>query len=114
MTASTPRPSALIPLPSKQALLDAYQGLPLSALPTPALVLDRSIIRRNATRMADIAASWKVPLRVHVKTHKTAEGIREMILPTGKPGRVVVSTLAEAWGLVDAGLVKEGVVEDVR
>ncbi|PWN21571.1 hypothetical protein BCV69DRAFT_173974 [Microstroma glucosiphilum] len=113
MSASTSRPSALIPLPSKEALLEAYNGLPLSALPTPALLLDRSIIRRNATRMAEIAASWDVPLRVHIKTHKTAEGTREMIQPTGKSGRVVVSTLAEAWGLLDAGLVKEGVVEDI-
>lgn len=97
----------------RQELCAAFNGQPLSALPTPALVLDRAVIKRNSQRMADIAKAWEVDLRVHIKTHKTAEGTRSMLAPTKGPGRIIVSTLAEAWGVVDAGLVREGVVEDV-
>lgn len=111
--APPPDPSSLLPLPSKSDLCHSYVGLPLSSLPTPSLILDRAVIRRNCARMAKIADNWGVTLRAHVKTHKTAEGTREMMTNGQGSGRVLVSTLAEGWGILRGGLAKEGVVRDV-
>ncbi|CAO1617005.1 unnamed protein product [Sympodiomycopsis kandeliae] len=97
----------------KDALRAAYVGQPLSSLPTPALVLDQAIIRRNCKRMIDISQAWQVGLRVHIKTHKAAEGVRHMLDGQQGPGKIIVSTLAEAWGVLNAGLVGEGIVEDI-
>ena len=40
-------------------------------LPTPALVVDAAIARRNIKRMADYAAAHGLRLRPHTKTHKS-------------------------------------------
>lgn len=116
MTSTQARASNLIPLPDKGALLKVFEGQPLSALPTPALVIDRAVIKRNAQRMASIAEAWQTSFRAHIKTHKTAEGVRLMLEDhKGSPGgaRIVVSTLAEAWGVLDSGLIKDGTVQDI-
>lgn len=101
---------SLQPLPKKSRLVKQYRGASLATLPTPALVLDRAVIRRNSNRMREIARVWQVPLRVHVKTHKTAEAAAAMV---DGSGAVVISTLAEGWGLVKSGMVKKGRVRDV-
>lgn len=107
--APPPCPSS-IPLPSKSQVCASYLNQPLSSIPTPALVLDRAVIRGNCARMAYIASNWGVTSRAHVKTHKTEEATKEMMMHGQGSGRISISTLAEGWGIVASGLIKERVV----
>ena len=66
----------------------------LSDLPTPCLVLDRSILARNIRVMASALARLNVPLRPHMKTAKSIDVAR--LATAGQPGGITVSTLAEA------------------
>jgi D-serine deaminase-like pyridoxal phosphate-dependent protein len=63
-------------------------------LPTPCLILDRSVLQRNITRMAKQLAAQGVPLRPHMKTAKSIDVARLAL--AGQPGGITVSTLAEA------------------
>jgi D-serine deaminase-like pyridoxal phosphate-dependent protein len=66
----------------------------LDDLPTPCLVLDRSILARNIRAMAAALSRLSVPLRPHMKTAKSIDVARMAI--AGQPGGITVSTLAEA------------------
>jgi D-serine deaminase-like pyridoxal phosphate-dependent protein len=66
----------------------------LDDLPTPCLVLDRTILRRNIATMAAALARHNVPLRPHMKTAKSIDVARLAL--AGQPGGIAVSTLAEA------------------
>ena len=66
----------------------------LADLPTPCLVLDRSILARNLAAMAAALARHGVPLRPHMKTAKSVDVARMAL--AGQPGGITVSTLAEA------------------
>src|ERR1700712_5554219 len=66
----------------------------LADLPTPCLVLDRTILNRNIRVMASALTRLNVPLRPHMKTAKSIEVARLAI--AGQPGGITVSTLAEA------------------
>jgi D-serine deaminase-like pyridoxal phosphate-dependent protein len=66
----------------------------LDELPTPSLVLDRTILQRNIDRMAGLLARHGVPLRPHMKTAKSID-VARLALP-GQPGGITVSTMAEA------------------
>ena len=48
----------------------AQPGDPVSAIDTPALVLDLQAFERNLKRMADALAGSNVRLRPHAKSHK--------------------------------------------
>ncbi|PWN50903.1 hypothetical protein IE53DRAFT_386767 [Violaceomyces palustris] len=99
---------------SKQDLLRShFKGLGLSQLKTPCLLIDKKVVEENCERMRKIVTDWGVDLRCHVKTHKTPEITRIQL--QGVSDRVIVSTLAEAWGLLDPedGLVKDGSVRDI-
>jgi D-serine deaminase-like pyridoxal phosphate-dependent protein len=63
-------------------------------LPTPALILDRAILRRNLKRMSDRLREAGVMLRPHLKTAKSVQVGRMAV--EGHDGRITVSTLAEA------------------
>ena len=63
-------------------------------LVTPALLLDRSRLERNAARMLDKVRQLGVALRPHVKTSKSIDVLR--ILAGGAELPITVSTLAEA------------------
>src|SRR5688572_11370303 len=63
-------------------------------LSTPSLILDIERVRRNASRMSQVARRSKVSLRPHIKTHKCIEVAR--IQTEGHDGAITVSTLAEA------------------
>jgi len=53
----------------------------ISEIETPALVIDLNVMERNLRRVADYAASHKLRLRPHTKTHKTpALGRRQLEL----------------------------------
>jgi D-serine deaminase-like pyridoxal phosphate-dependent protein len=66
----------------------------LDDLPTPCLVLDRTILQRNIIRMAQTLERHGVPLRPHMKTAKSIDVARLVL--AGQPGGITVSTLAEA------------------
>lgn len=66
----------------------------LTDLPTPCLVLDREILKRNIRAMADALARHRLPLRPHMKTAKSIDVARLAL--AGQPGGITVSTLAEA------------------
>ncbi len=66
----------------------------LADLPTPSLVLDRTILRRNIQRMAEAVGRHGVALRPHMKTAKSIDVARLAL--EGQPGGITVSTLAEA------------------
>lgn len=66
----------------------------LSALATPALILDRVKLEANIARMRGQLARWDVPLRPHLKTAKCIEVARLAL--EGQPGGITVSTLDEA------------------
>jgi D-serine deaminase-like pyridoxal phosphate-dependent protein len=66
----------------------------LADLPTPCLVLDRQILKRNIHAMAGVLGRHGVPLRPHMKTAKSIEVARLAL--EGQPGGITVSTLAEA------------------
>jgi D-serine deaminase-like pyridoxal phosphate-dependent protein len=70
-------------------------------LPTPALILDRAILRRNLRRMSDRLRAAGVALRPHLKTAKSV-AIGRMAIE-GHDGRITVSTLAEARYFADGG-----------
>jgi D-serine deaminase-like pyridoxal phosphate-dependent protein len=63
-------------------------------LPTPALLLDRRKVERNAARMRDKVRQLGVTLRPHVKTAKSIDVLR--VLSGGEAMPITVSTLAEA------------------
>jgi D-serine deaminase-like pyridoxal phosphate-dependent protein len=63
-------------------------------LPTPALILDRAVLRRNLRRMSERLRDAGVILRPHLKTAKSVQIGRMAV--EGHDGRITVSTLAEA------------------
>lgn len=70
-------------------------------LPTPALILDRRRLERNAARMRDKVAALGVRLRPHVKTSKSIDVLR--VLAHGDVP-ITVSTLAEARYFFEHGI----------
>lgn len=73
----------------------------LSALDTPALILDRSRLEVNVARMSERARSLGVDLRPHMKTAKSAEVGR--LATAGHSGGITVSTLKEAEYFAEHG-----------
>jgi len=74
----------------------------LADLPTPCLVLDRTILNHNLEVMAAVLARLNVPLRPHMKTAKSIEVAR--LATAGQPGGITVSTLAEAEYFLGHGI----------
>lgn len=73
----------------------------LSDLQTPCLILDKTRLTRNCSRMTARAGELGVALRPHMKTGKSAEIAK--LATAGQPGGVTVSTLAEAEYLFEHG-----------
>jgi D-serine deaminase-like pyridoxal phosphate-dependent protein len=100
--------------PNKDALVAEFVGKPLNALRTPAFIVDRAVFAENCTKMHENARDWGATFRGHLKTHKTVEGTRlQLVSNVGRTSAVVVSTLMEAWGVVQGGLVADGTVKDI-
>ncbi len=74
----------------------------LDRVPTPALLLDRSRLAGNLSRMASRARGFGVALRPHLKTAKSAR-VAELALAEGAVG-ITVSTLQEAEYFADHGV----------
>lgn len=86
---------------------DRYVGKSIDVLPTPAMLIDRAKVSYNIQQMQKTIDAWDCHFRVHVKTHKTAEGVR-MQLRNTKEGAIIVSTLAEAWGVLSSKELMSG------
>ncbi|KAK0465059.1 putative serine dehydratase domain-containing protein [Desarmillaria tabescens] len=114
MPTQTKTPINLLTRSSKAALVEEFVGKSLDGLRTPAMVIDRKIFSENCAKMHRKAADWGAGFRAHLKTHKTSEGARhQLISSANKTDRVIVSTLMEAWEVVNAGLVQDGTVKDI-
>ncbi|KAG9049060.1 hypothetical protein FS837_011333 [Tulasnella sp. UAMH 9824] len=104
---------ALTTLPSKAALINAFVGKKVSSLRTPAFVVNKAIVTKNCAEMQENASRWGARFRAHIKTHKTAEGVRHQMAASDSDRAIVVSTLMEAWQVIKTGLVKDGTVKDI-
>ena len=58
------------PLPTTASLQIQYVGKTLAELPTPSLIVDRAIVKRNCNAMLDVCKTLGVGFRAHVKSHK--------------------------------------------
>ncbi len=74
----------------------------LAELDTPSLILERSILERNAATMTARARALGVSLRPHMKTAKSADVAK--IALQGNFGGITVSTLKEAEYFAAAGI----------
>lgn len=74
----------------------------LHDIPTPACILDRAVLSRNARRMAERMTAAGVRLRPHMKTAKSVEVAR--IARSGHFGGIAVSTLREAEYFAERGI----------
>lgn len=70
-------------------------------LPTPAMVLDATVVRQNLQRMADYAAKVGLGIRPHTKTHKS-RSVAEMQLAAGAVG-LTTAKVGEAEVISHAG-----------
>lgn len=77
-----------------------YVGKRLEDLPTPAIVLDRSKIKKNCAAMLQVCQQLDVGFRAHVKSHKTLSLSKLQVGETG-PANFIVSTVIEAENLFD-------------
>lgn len=77
----------------------------LETLATPALVCDRAAALRNVARMDAALARHGVPLRQHVKTHKSVDLARMVGRAHG--AAITVSTLREAEHFAAAGFADQ-------
>lgn len=74
----------------------------ISALDTPALLIDLDIVERNVRRLAEYCAAHGLRLRPHTKTHKIPE-LAKLQVRYGAAG-VTVAKVGEAEVMADAGL----------
>src|SRR5512142_3168787 len=76
-------------------------GSPVEALPTPAVLVDVTVLERNVRRMAEAAQASRVHLRPHAKTHKLPE-VGRLQLAAGASG-LTLAKASEAEVFADAG-----------
>nr|WP_136251069.1 alanine racemase [Ningiella ruwaisensis] len=74
----------------------------LSELPTPCLLIERSLLIKNIQRMSKHIKRLNCRLRPHVKTHKSL-AIAKMIENEGPCSGITVSTIKEAEYFFNAG-----------
>lgn len=94
-----------MPRPTKPPLDDALKqliGQPVSAIDTPALVVDLDAMQRNLSRMAEFARKHEIRWRPHAKMHKCS-ALARLQLQAGAVG-VCVQKTAEAEAMADGGV----------
>jgi D-serine deaminase-like pyridoxal phosphate-dependent protein len=89
----------------------AQPGDPVSAIDTPALVLDLDAFERNVQRMADALRGSGVRLRAHAKSHKCPEIARRQVA-LGAAG-ICCQKVSEAAVFVEAGIADVLVTNEV-
>ena len=83
-------------------ILENYIGLPISEIPTPALMIDLELFEKNLARMRDVCRTRGKLYRPHAKAHKSTT-IAKMQLEYGAHGHCAAK-LGEAEVLVGAGI----------
>src|SRR2546423_6716270 len=68
-------------------------------LPTPCILIDAEIVRRNVQRLASYAAQHKLNIRPHTKTHKSSL-LARMQIKSGAVG-LTVAKVGEAKVMAD-------------
>lgn len=63
-------PSSNHPLPTLSSLQLQYVGKKLEDVLTPAVVIDRAIVKGNCDAMLSVCQTLGVGFRAHVKSHK--------------------------------------------
>jgi D-serine deaminase-like pyridoxal phosphate-dependent protein len=94
-----------MPPPTKTPLSESLKrlvGQPVSAIDTPALVVDLDAMQRNLSRMADFARKHDIRWRPHAKMHKSS-AIAKLQLQAGAIG-VCVQKTSEAEVMVAGGV----------
>jgi D-serine deaminase-like pyridoxal phosphate-dependent protein len=81
---------------------DRFLGLPVSEVPTPALVIDIAALKHNLVTMRDACAEQKRSWRPHGKSHKSP-AIARLQLSYGAGG-ICAAKLGEAEVFVQAGV----------
>ena len=89
----------------------AQQGMPVSQVETPALLLDMDAFERNLSVMSDELSGSGVALRAHAKAHK-CPGISNRQIAAGAIG-VWCQKVSEAEVLVGAGLTNVLVTNEI-
>lgn len=86
-------------------------GLPVSEVPTPALLVDLDLLTQNIDTMAGYLAKGQTKLRPHAKTHKTP-AIAHMQMRAGAVG-LCCATVGEAEVMVYAGIPEVMIANEV-
>ncbi|UPX19235.1 D-serine ammonia-lyase [Ascochyta rabiei] len=92
------------PLSDLASLRAQFVGRKLTELPSPSIILDRSLVEKNCAAMLQICSRLGLGFRAHVKSHKTLELARLMVGDGlqgvhGRGAQFIVSTVAEAENL---------------
>ncbi|KAF0638368.1 hypothetical protein FPSE5266_01951 [Fusarium pseudograminearum] len=87
----------------------SFIGKPISGLPTPALVVNLPVLKKNIDSLHQDVEKLGIGFRPHVKTLKTLE-VTRMMLAEGKYKGMIASTIPEIKGALP--LVEEGLVEE--
>ncbi|KAF5226969.1 hypothetical protein FAUST_12074 [Fusarium austroamericanum] len=87
----------------------SFIGKPISDLPTPALVVNLPVLKKNIDTLHQDVERLGIGFRPHVKTLKTLE-VTRMMLAEGKYKGMIASTIPEIKGALP--LVEEGLVEE--
>jgi D-serine deaminase-like pyridoxal phosphate-dependent protein len=93
------KPLTKTPVPEALAQL---AGQPVSAIDTPALVIDLDAMRRNLLRMSEFARKHRVRWRPHAKMHKST-WLARLQMQSGAVG-VCVQKTAEAEAMAAGGV----------
>ncbi len=101
-------PLVAYPAPQiKETLLEHSKGKSIDSLQTPALLIKKSVVQDNCTRLLKRVDYLGYRFRAHVKTHKTIEITKQQLgydLPNydgRKYDSIVVSTLKEAYAVIN-------------
>ncbi|RGP78215.1 d-serine dehydratase [Fusarium longipes] len=87
----------------------SYIGKPIAELPTPALVVNLPVLKKNIDTLHRDVEKLGIGFRPHVKTLKSLE-VTRLMLGEGKYKGMIASTLPEIKGALP--LVEEGLVEE--
>lgn len=97
-------------------VIDSMSSLPANSLPTPSLVIDMDVVRRNLTRLRDYTTAHGLRLRPHTKTHKSI-ALGKLQLSLGGASGLTVAKVGEAKAMAQASddlLVAYPIVDALR
>lgn len=84
------------------ANIPAEQGMPVSEIDSPALVIELDKLENNIKKMADYCSSQNISLRPHAKTHKSVD-VAALQIDSGAVG-VCCQKVSEAETFVAGGI----------